>query len=219
MYAPPDSKKRTHAMSDSDASRNLVLSNFEPYLNSLKPKPIWVGWKKVKDEERPGKFRKPPYSARDGSRIGAGSWWPTTKEEWESATPARRKWRDEHPGERYSDHWLPFADAWPGVIKHKELEGIGLVIRKEDRLVGVDFDNCVINGVIDPKVEWWLKTWFSHAYAEFSPSGNGVHVLGLGRISKSINKQTPFPGAADGVTVEVYNCDRFFTFSGKPVAR
>lgn len=198
--------QKVYAVPDNDA-RNLVLSDFEPYLSSLKPLPIWVGWRKSPDKERPGKVKKPPHSPLDGSSIGATSKWPIDSDQ-------ARKWAAEHPGQRYSDHWLPFADAWPGILHHR-LEGPGLVIRKEDGLVGVDFDDCVSNGVIDPNVIFWLKNYFGNTYAEFSPSGTGVHVLGRGKICKSLMK-TPLPKSS-GVTVEVYDCDRFFTFSGRPV--
>jgi putative DNA primase/helicase len=134
-----------------------------------------------------------------------------------AASDALQDWAAKHPGQKYSDHWLPFADAWPGVLHHG-LEGPGLVIRKEDGLVGVDFDGCVVNGVIDAGVmTTWLQGWFVNTYSEFSPSGTGIHVLGLGKIRKSLTP-TPLP-ESNGVKVEVYNKDRFFTFTGKPVPR
>lgn len=180
-----------NAAPDNNDARSLALADFEPYLSSLKSLPIWIGWEKVPDENRPGKFRKPPRSPVNGSAIA--------------------------PVAKYQDHWLPFADAWPGILRFG-LEGPGLVFREQDGLVGIDIDNCVSDdGIIDPAVVPWVKQWFAHTYAEFSPSGRGIHIIGRGRIPKALTA-TQLPSAAAGVTVEAYFKERFFTLTARPVS-
>lgn len=151
----------------------------------------WVGWKSVWDakggKDHQGKWKKPPYSPKDGSGIGANV--------------------------KYLDHWMTFTEALQGVEKH-ELDGIGFVFLEEDGYVGIDFDDCVINGVIHPDVQNWLR-WFTDAYVEFSPSGTGIHIICRGKLEKGITAK-PLP-TFKSITVEAYSNGRYFTFTGQRV--
>jgi hypothetical protein len=130
------------------------------------------------------KWKKPPHSPLDGHAIGA--------------TPEHR------------DHFLTYDEALAGAIRNR-LDGVGFVL--EDGDAGVDFDNCVKGGVIDPDVVAWLKNWFP-SYAEFSVSGTGIHVLGKAKLAATL-AGTPIREDENSPMVEAYDHGRFFTFSGK----
>jgi primase-polymerase (primpol)-like protein len=152
----------------------------------------WVGWQAVWDSSRK-KWKKPPRSPVTGECIGAN----TPKE-------GKTDW---------SSHWLTFDEARAGAIKHK-LDGIGFVFVAADGYVGIDFDNCVKDGVIDPVVLSWLQ-WFTGAYVEFSPSRAGIHIIGRGAIAKAVSA-TPLSKTSEA-TWEIYCTDRFFTVTGLAV--
>jgi hypothetical protein len=142
----------------------------------------WVVWKATRDESK--RWRKPPYSPVDGSGIGAIR--------------------------KYEGHFVTCAEAI-GVVERFGMDGIGLVFMKGDNLRGIDFDDCVQDGIIDPAVVNWLK-WFSLTYAEISPSGTGLHILAGGSLASQLTP-TPLP-EVPGAKVEMYDTDRYFTFSG-----
>ena len=148
----------------------------------LLPLRRWCGWEARFDESR-GKWRKPPRSTVTGEAIA--------------------------PTIAYINHWVTFDEALTGAIEHK-LDGVGFIFAEEDPYVGIDFDDCVLDGIIQPAVSAWLQ-WLP-SYAELSPSGTGVHVLGKGKIKRAVTAQQLPNG--EGATFEAYNHDRYFTFSG-----
>jgi len=82
------------------------------------------------------------------------------------------------------------------------------------RVIGIDFDNGrnPITGKLKKAVEN-LIPWFQHSYIEASPSGDGLHMLVEADIPGALTT-TPLPGG-DGASVEIYNNDRFLTFTGQ----
>src|ERR1044072_8675058 len=60
--------------------------------------------------------------------------------------------------------------------------GIGFVFTQNDDLFGVDFDNCLQNGVLDPAKQQWLDLFDS--YTEESVTGTGLHVIARGVSGK-----------------------------------
>ena len=90
--------------------------------------------------------------------------------------------------------------------------GIGYVFAKDDPYTGVDLDAAVTaDGELHPACDAIVQRLDS--YAEWSPSGTGVHSIvlasknGFGRCSTS--------KTAWGGKFECYDRDRFFTFTGK----
>jgi hypothetical protein len=153
--------------------------------DELRAKSIWIAYRLVQDGD---KTRKPPYSAKTGEAIGA------TLE--------------------YKDHWLSFDETLRGIEKFK-LNGPGFVLSKEAGLVVIDFDHCrdPQTGEIDQTVVAWLR-WFERTYQEVSPSGEGVHVVALGKIARAFKG----PIRDDSkVTVEVYAFDRYITYTGNKI--
>lgn len=83
--------------------------------------------------------------------------------------------------------------------------GIGFVFRKEDRIIGIDLDNCR-----DPETgqieEWALKKVKEfHSFTEISVSGTGLHILIHGHIASGKRRGN----------IEVYGDGRYFTVSGQ----
>lgn len=84
----------------------------------------------------------------------------------------------------------------------------GLGIMLGGGLVGIDFDKVRdrVSGVVKPWVERYIETFDS--YTEVSPSETGIHILVFGELPDGWRKN---PGT------EVYDRDRYFTFTGEPV--
>jgi hypothetical protein len=145
----------------------------------------WVGFRYKWNGH---KWNKPPYSTKTGEAIA--------------------------PIVKYQEHFATFQEAITGAARHR-LDGVGLVFLKGDGYVGLDFDDCIKDGVIDPTVENWLK-WFTATYIEKSVSGTGIHALCRGEIPHALTA-TQLPDAADGVKLEVYGRDRYFCTTGMSI--
>ena len=93
------------------------------------------------------------------------------------------------------------VDYW----KANSIDGIGFVFTDSDPFVGIDLDHCVDKGTqcLTPDAAAIVKRFGS--YTEFSPSGTGVHIIVKGSL--------PDHGRKDGY-IEMYDHDRFFTFTG-----
>jgi hypothetical protein len=87
--------------------------------------------------------------------------------------------------------------------------GVGVVMGQG--LGCVDLDHCV-----DPntgKIMPWAREIIIglDSYSEFSPSGTGVHILGEDIQLPGKGRKRPYEAGA----VEVYDCARFLTFTGR----
>jgi len=99
--------------------------------------------------------------------------------------------------------WSLFEKAIEFTLKEK-LNGIGFVFTKNDPFFGIDIDNCVFRGVDNNKAieaMHYLKT-----YTEISPSGEGIHIIGIDKSGGGENFKYPF---------ELYWNKQYFTFTGK----
>lgn len=87
----------------------------------------------------------------------------------------------------------------------------GVVFEPTVGIVGIDFDHCVVDGVITNEV---IDTFVKGAktYVEYSPSGTGLHLLfkSTERIDLEANKHH----FNDTESVEAYTWGRYFTFTG-----
>lgn len=96
--------------------------------------------------------------------------------------------------------WRTYECALTHVANYS---GLGFVF--EPPYVGIDIDGCVDNGAI---AAWaWAIIEQVGSYAEFSPSGTGIHIIVRGAL----------PSAAKIGAVEMYTTARFFTVTGKHV--
>ena len=143
----------------------------------LKALDQWVLWRaQVKPN---GKRSKVPYTAAT-SRC-ASSTDATTWSDWDTS-------------------WAAYNEA-PDAY-----DGVGFVVTANDELVGVDLDHCVDPASGEPTAEAAAIIERCGTYAEVSPSGTGVRIIGYG---KQITAACPDRG------VEIYSEGRFLTITGR----
>lgn len=113
------------------------------------------------------------------------------------------------------DTWTTFEN----VCKALEIgvfTGIGFVFSQNDRLVGVDFDNCrnPQTGKVDKDVLEWIAQFSS--YTEISPSQTGMKLWINGDLKteegKTGFKILDYPSS--GMDIEAYQSRRYFTLTG-----
>lgn len=99
-------------------------------------------------------------------------------------------------------NWGTFPATLQMARTHK-WDGIGFVFAND--YIGLDLDKCVSNKSINAFATDILHHCSS--YAEYSPSGTGIHIIGKGNIPKAL--ATP--------EIEIYTKGRFFTMTGNVV--
>ena len=144
----------------------------------LKSRKQWVCWRLEPDKDG-GKPKKMPINPITGK--GAMSNNPNT--------------------------WTDFKTA-VGAYEQYVYTGIGYMFTKDDGYVGVDIDHCY-----NPETNEFnniAKAIIAKqpTYAEFSPSGDGIHLYFKGVKPKGSSKSTE-----NGV--EMYESARYFTVTGK----
>lgn len=156
----------------------MNLNSFPPQLLTL---PQWVGYMLLErpGQDKPGKVPINPHTLKGASSTNPATWGT-----------------------------LAEARAVVGQTGHCKdgdapIYGIGFVFAAGGGLVGVDLDNCLHDGQLDPWAAEWVQRFSS--YTEISPSGTGLHIYCLGALSgKGVHK-------AQG---EMYDNGRFFTVTG-----
>ena len=144
----------------------------------LKDRKQWVCWRLEPDKDG-GKPRKMPVNPVTGK--GAMSNNPNT--------------------------WTDYHTAFEAYEKYG-YTGVGYVFTKDDGYVGVDIDHCY-----DPETGEFNEAAKAiiakkPTYAEFSPSGDGVHLYFKGKKPSGSSKNSE-----NGV--EMYESGRYFTVTGK----
>lgn len=147
---------------------------------ALADRPIWLIWRLESKPDNPDKLLKVPYYAKGGKRVGV------------QGRPEDRK------------QLVDFKTAIAAAEKRK-FSGVGLAPLDGEFTV-FDFDNCVIDGKLLPEVEAMV----AGTYAEYSPSGNGVHAIVLDNLTgnnKSLATREQFG-------LEAFSTKGFVTFTG-----
>lgn len=142
----------------------------------------WLVWKMVQKHGRP-KPSKMPYYVKGGVRNG------------EMGSPEDRA------------KMVTFDEAKAFAAKHG-YHGVGFALMPEFGITGLDFDDCVVDGVVDPQVEALTEG----TYAEFSPSGRGIRAFLKGSIPD--DKDSPPKNPEDSFGYEVFSTKGFLTFTG-----
>ena len=106
------------------------------------------------------------------------------------------------------EQWSDFTTAVNKLNNGGNYNGLGFVFTERDNLVGIDFDNCIKDGVLDPTVEEWINKL--NSYTEYSQSGNGLHVILQGNLDPSYKNI----GSIKEIKIEVYNKSRYFVMTG-----
>jgi predicted transcriptional regulator len=100
--------------------------------------------------------------------------------------------------------WRTFAECTAAAANpQNKFDGVGWVIAAP--YIGIDLDHCISDGVILPTAQEVISSVYT--YAEYSPSGTGVHLIAKTSLPPQDGKKKKF--------VEVYNHARYFTFTGK----
>ena len=101
----------------------------------------------------------------------------------------------------------PFEVALESFERDDSFSGVGFIF-KGDGLVGIDLDDCIQDGQIVHSALEILKL-VDCGYVEISPSGQGVHGIGLcPELTQGINTKL------DDYGFEVYKEARYFTVTG-----
>jgi len=105
--------------------------------------------------------------------------------------------------------WSPLDELAP---LPQRVSGVGFVFAADGDFFGVDIDDCVQGGVIAPEAQAIIDRL--DTYTEFSPSGNGVHIIGRGFLPDGGRRTSDVPGTKE---VEMYDEARYFTMTGDHV--
>jgi hypothetical protein len=133
------------------------------------------------------------YEDRDGKR---------TKVPYQAAAPTARASSTD------PSTWSTHEDALRAAGTDG-MDGIGFVFTESDPYAGVDFDHCVDGEDVNPHVGALLRELDS--YAEFSPSGTGLHVIVRATVNGGRNRTGKTPWGAE---FENYDRGRFFCMTG-----
>ncbi len=146
--------------------------------SALRDLAAWVTWRLEPPEHEGGKPRKVPYYASGGRRIG------------QHGTPT-------------DVAQLVTFDEAVASAKRRKMSGVGFATLPRFGICALDFDNCVADGEVDPRVSEVLAT----TYAEFSPSGKGVRAFFHGQVGNRKSHGEPFG-------FETFSSKGFVTFTG-----
>lgn len=133
-------------------------------------------WVCWRTELRDGRTTKVPYQSRKRGHVHASSTNPAT--------------------------WSSFAAAVKRIDTYGDLDGIGFVFTPDDPYVGFDFDGFDEGSPWDPDD---IAARFG-SYVEWSPSGEGIHVIGRATLPSLTGRHPKFIGAFEEA--------RYFTMTG-----
>jgi hypothetical protein len=110
--------------------------------------------------------------------------------------------------------WSTYEEAIAGLTRWP-VHGLGFVFTKACKVVGCDLDNAgnVRTGRLDTLAQETITAL--DTYAEWSPSGTGIHLLASGGPLPPEGRHVV---TKDGHKVEMYDSDRFFTITGLHVS-
>lgn len=116
-----------------------------------------------------------------------------------------------------SKTWTSFEN----IIKSKpENFGLGFVFSKDNDILGIDIDNCVINDGEKKRIPENVKEFVKQieTYKEVSISHTGIHIIGRGQLPNK-GKGRKFNNLfADSIHVEMYQQARYFTVSTRSLS-
>jgi hypothetical protein len=151
---------------------------------------MWLLWRLEANADPAKKPLKMPYYADGGRRKG------------ELDSPA-----DRARLVTYAEAAAALQRAAPGTFT-----GLGHALGQDGRggfWQGIDLDDIAAAGTADIADLWTRGECAGLGYAEMSPSGTGLHLVGYGRHFRSLGSN------ASGI--EAYAGTRFFTFTGRPI--
>jgi len=108
--------------------------------------------------------------------------------------------------------WMPYRIAADMHKRGLGTDGIGFMFAADDPYVGIDLDNCrdPETGIIDAWAQEIITRFAT--YAEVSPSGRGVKMIGRGTLPIETTGRKRNLG--DGRAIEAYQHGRYFAITG-----
>jgi hypothetical protein len=107
--------------------------------------------------------------------------------------------------------WVSFPQAVEIAGRHPDEIGIGFVLRDGSGFEGLDFDDCIDEqGNVHPEIAELVN--LAASYAEISPSGRGIRLLGYGLPLSSSDRK--IGKTRSGIGIERYTGRRFLTITG-----
>lgn len=146
----------------------------------LRSKRGWVVWKFQPDPKRPEKPKKMPYYV--SGRVRSGT----------NGSPEDRE-------------QLVDFDTAMAACRRGGFDGVGFATLPDFGVVALDFDGCVMGGLVDPTVSRLV----ANTYCELSPSGTGVRAFMLGSLHNQKSRAT-----ADQWGFETFHDTQFVTVTG-----
>ncbi len=104
--------------------------------------------------------------------------------------------------------WGELARA-QDALRTGRYSGLAFAFFESDGLVGIDLDDCLIDGVPKQIIQPMLEK-FSDTYLEVSPSGEGLKLWCRGSLPSCLRV-----ALADGIGLEIYTKGRYFAFTGR----
>lgn len=149
-----------------------------------------------------------PYALRDRKQFIVWKW--GFREDGKATKIPFKPWNIRE-GASSSDpsHWATFDKCCEVINKYGDrygLAGIGIMFGRG--IMGIDFDHCITNGKCAEDKHAIVEEIDS--YTEYSPSGDGLHILLFGSLPEGYKNRNDIAG------VEAYDKGRFFTLTGKP---
>ena len=100
--------------------------------------------------------------------------------------------------------------TWTKFEQVRKYDKIGFVFTKESQILGIDLDHVIPGSELCEWAESIVTK--ANSYTEISPSGEGLHILGIGSKPSGMPSRVDMPNDSG---VEVYDTRRYFTFTGK----
>jgi len=142
----------------------------------------WLVWGYRPGETEDKKYRKMPHYADGGRRAGG-----------QGSDEDRRR--------------LVTLAVAVDAVSRGDFDGVGFAFLPGDGLIGIDLDGMIDpdSGEVSARCANIIEACAT--YTEYSPSGKGVHIIGLGHIEKSMK--------SNDIGVEMFCGSQFFTFTGR----
>jgi P4 family phage/plasmid primase-like protien len=160
-------------------NQHFQKADFPPELTAQKN---WLLWKLEQNPDEP-KPRKVPYYVSEYRRAGVQG------------------------SESDRANLVTYEDAL-SAFERGGYSGLGFALLEGSNIVALDFDRCIHNGVVDPRV----RELCGQTYMETSPSGKGVRAFYTGSLK---NRKDNRPERTDGLPdMEVFSSNGFVTVTG-----
>ena len=97
--------------------------------------------------------------------------------------------------------------TWYTYDEVKDYPNIGFMFTRDDPYTGVDFDDCIVDGKLIPRVQEIIDN--NPTYVEISPSGTGIKLW--------VNNEYQRAKGLNSKEMEVYSQKRYFTVTGQKI--